>query len=380
MYEYFTNIRIRKFVLIRKFVGSLMKSNTKIKVVGVGGAGGNAVSRMMKCHLEGVDFIALNTDDQDLRKCRANMKLQIGKKVTRGLGAGMNPELGRLSAEENTEQIKEILKDSDMIFVTCGLGGGTGTGAAPIVAKIAKDTGALTIAIVTKPFAFEGIPRMEIASRGLLDLHDKVDAMLVIPNDKLLNLVDKKTTLLNAFWICDDVLRQAVQGISDLILLPGIINVDFADVKAIMESAGSCMMGVGRAKGEGRAIEAARRAINSPLLDFSIEGARGLLFNVSGKEDMSLGEINEAAKVITEKISPEAKIIFGAVEDQRLRKGEIKVTVIATGFNQMKSPKNLKIFETPKILSKPEQRIEVQVVETLEEKEWEVPAFLRKKK
>lgn len=356
-----------------------MKNLTKIKVVGVGGAGGNAISRMAKCHLESIDLVAINTDEQDIRKCRANFKLQIGKKVTKGLGAGTNPELGKAAAEENIDQIKEILKDSDLIFITCGMGGGTGTGATPVVAKIAQETGALTIAIVTKPFSFEGNQRMEVAEKGISELHERVDTLLVVPNDKLLNLVDKKTTLLNAFWICDDVLRQAVQGISDLIVLPGIINVDFADVKAIMGNAGSCMLGMGRARGGGRAIEAAKRAINSPLLDFSIDGAKGVLFNVSGREDMSLGEVNEAAKVITEKVSPEAKIIFGAVLDRKLRKGEIKVSVIATGFNQIKAAKNLKIFDNSKIIPSSGQKIEVQISEAPEEKEWETPAFLRKK-
>ncbi len=356
-----------------------MKNPTKIKVIGVGGAGNNAVSRMTKCHLDGVDLVAINTDAQDLRKCRADVKLEIGKKITKGLGAGMNPEIGKAAAEENIEQIKEIVKDSDMIFITCGMGGGTGTGASPVVARLAKDSGALTIAVVTRPFAFEGTQRTELAEQGIAELREKVDALLVVPNDKLLNLVDKKTTLLNAFWICDDVLRQAVQGISDLIVLPGIINVDFADVEAVMANGGSCMMGTGRGKGEGRAIEAAKRAISSPLLDFSIDGAKGVLFNVAGGKDMSLGEINEAAKIITDKVSPEAKIIFGATEDQRLRKGEIKITVIATGFNQTKSGKNLKIFENTKVITKTEQKLEVQIVETPEEKEWEVPAFLRKK-
>ena len=358
-----------------------MKNLTKIKVIGVGGAGGNALSRMAKCNLEGVELIAINTDEQDLKKCKAGIKIQIGKKISRGLGAGMNPEIGKLSAEENVEQIKEIVRDADLIFITCGMGGGTGTGAAPVVAKIAKDTGALTIAVVTKPFSFEGSQRTEIAEQGILEIHEKVDALLVVPNDKLLNLVDKNTTLTNAFWICDDVLRQAVQGISDLIILTGIVNVDFADVKAVMENAGSCMMGVGKGRGEGRAIEAAKRAINSPLLDFSIDGAKGILFNVSGTDDMSLGEINEAAKLITEKVSPQAKIIFGATNDKRLKKGELKVTVIATGFNQSKPSKTLKIFETPKILptKNSDQKIEVEVSETIEEKEWEVPAFLRKK-
>lgn len=354
----------------------------KIKVIGVGGSGSHAVSRMMKCGIQGVDMVALNTDIQDLKNIRAHQKLQIGKRVSAGLGAGMNPEVGRAAAEESIAEIKEIVKDCDMIFVACGMGGGTGTGGAPIVAKLAKESGALTIAIVTKPFSFEGTTRTEIAEQGLAELQDKVDALLVISNDKLLNLIDKKTTLQNAFWICDDVLRQAVQGISDLIVLPGIINLDFADIKAVMENSGSAMLGVGKASGEGRAVEAAKRAIHSPLLDFSIDGARGVLLNIVGRDDMSLNEVNEAAKIIAERVDPAAKIIFGATESQNLRKGDIKVTVIATGFNQNKSSKNLKIFEGPKlpVEVKPKNVTPVIKEETLEEKEWETPAFLRKKK
>ncbi|PIP25121.1 MAG: cell division protein FtsZ [Candidatus Nealsonbacteria bacterium CG23_combo_of_CG06-09_8_20_14_all_36_12] len=352
------------------------ESFAKIKVIGVGGSGSSAVSRMMRCKLQGVDLIAINTDAQDLHHKKANLKLQIGKTVTGGLGAGMNPELGRAAAEENRGEISEILNGADMIFITCGLGGGTGSGASPIVAEEAKKQGALTIAVVTKPFSFEGTQRTQIAEDGLFSLKDRVDALLIIPNDKLLGIIDSKTSLLSAFWICDEVLRQAVQGISDLIVLPGIINVDFADIKSIMENSGSALMGVGRARGKNRAVEAAQAAINSPLLDISIEGARGVLFNVSGREDMTLAEINEAAKVITEVVDPDAKVIFGAVQDERLRKRELKVTVIATGFEKP-APKNLKIFEGPKKIPVAEKKPEI--APAAEEEEWEVPAFLRKK-
>lgn len=309
-----------------------MNTATKIKVIGVGGSGSNAVSRMKKCNIRGVELIALNTDAQDLTKARADIKVRIGKEATQGLGAGMNPEIGKKSAQESREEISKVLAGSDMIFVACGLGGGTGTGAAPVVAEIAKEAGSLTLAVVTKPFSFEGQARQKIAQAGEKKLKEKVDTLITISNDKLLSRLDQNTPLLNAFWVCDDVLRQAVQGISDLISLPGIINVDFADVKSIMENAGSALFGVGRAQGEGRAEKAALAAINSPLLDISMKGAKGVLFNVSGGKDISLAEIDQAAKAITQEINPEAKVIFGAVQDEKLKKGEIKVTVIATGF------------------------------------------------
>jgi len=309
-----------------------MKTATKIKVVGVGGSGSNAVSRMMKCKIKGVDLIAVNTDAQDLEKTRAHLKLRIGKNLTKGLGTGMNPEIGRKAAEENKEEISKILKGSDMIFVTYGAGGGTGTGAGPIVAEIAKGLGALTIAIVTKPFSFEGAFRQRIAENGLKKLKEKVDTLISIQNDKLLEILDPQTSILNAFWMCDEILRQAVQGISDLIVLPGIINVDFADIKAIMENSGTALFGIGKARGEKRATAAALAAISSPLLNTSIIGAKGVLFNISGDQDISLSEIDEAARVITENVLPDAKVIFGAVQSEILRKGEIKVTVIATGF------------------------------------------------
>ena len=309
-----------------------MKANTKIKVVGVGGSGSNAVSRMMRCKIKGVELIAINTDTQDLNKTRAHIKIRIGKSLTKGLGSGMNPEMGRKAAEEQQEDIKEVLKGSDMIFVTCGLGGGTGTGASPIVAQIAKESGALTMAVVTKPFSFEGAQRQKIAESGLRRLKENVDTLIAISNDKLISILDPNISLLNAFWACDEILQQAVQGISDLIVLSGIINVDFADVKAIMAGSGSALFGIGRGQGEKRAESAALQALNSPLLDVSCKGAKGVLFNVSGGRDIALSEIDEVAQVITREISPEAKVIFGAVQDEKLKKGEIKVTVIATGF------------------------------------------------
>jgi cell division protein FtsZ len=311
-----------------------MKSNTKIKVIGVGGSGSNAISRMARCKILGVDLIALNTDAQDLKKTIAHQKLQIGKGVTGGLGAGMNPILGKKSALESKGEITEILKGTDMVFITCGLGGGTGTGASPVIAEIAKELGILTVAVVTKPFSFEGAQRMRIAEKGLQNLKERVDTLLVIPNDRLLSLINENTTLLSAFWICDEVLRQAVQGISELIVVPGIINVDFADVKSIMRSAGPAWFGIGKSRGEKRATQAALQAINSSLLDMSFEGVKGILFNVSGSQDLALSEIEEVAKIITQAASPGAKIIFGACYDKELKKGEIKVTVIATGFNQ----------------------------------------------
>ncbi|MFA6106568.1 MAG: cell division protein FtsZ [Patescibacteria group bacterium] len=304
----------------------------KIKVIGVGGGGGSVVNRMVDAGVKGVEFIAVNTDVQALHYNKASKKLHIGKAVTRGLGAGMNPELGRNAAEESQNEIRDLLKDSDMVFITCGLGGGTGTGAAPIVAELAKDIGALTIAVVTKPFAFEGSQRKNIAERGLSELIDKVDTIITIPNDKLLQVIDKKTSLLDAFMVVDDVLRQGVQGISELITVPGLINVDFADVKAVMSNAGSSLMGIGFAGGENKAIEAAKMAINSPLLEMSIEGARGILFTITGGPSLSMAEVSEAAKVITASADEEAKIIFGAVIDEKM-KDEVKITVVATGFD-----------------------------------------------
>ena len=316
-------------MVIRMLLNFIM---TKIKVVGVGGSGGNAISRMKKAKIKGVELIAINADAQDLRKTKADLRVRIGKKLTQGLGTGMNPEIGRRAAEENRAEIQEVLKDSDMIFITCGLGGGCGTGGSPIVAEVAQELGVLTVAVVTKPFSFEGQTRRQIAEKGLRKLKERVDSFITISNDKLLEILDPKISLLNAFWICDDILRQAVQGISDLILLPGLVNVDFADVKTILKNSGTALFGIGRARGEKRAELAAKAAIHSPLLDISPKGAKGVLFNVSGGKDISLSEIDQAAKVITQEVNPEAKVIFGAVQDEKLKKGEIKVTVIATGF------------------------------------------------
>ena len=306
-------------------------AKTRIKVVGAGGAGCNVISRMMKCNIRGIDLIAVNTDAQSLNKASANIKLQIGKEATKGLGSGMNPEIGQLSAEESREEIKEALKDSDMVFIAYGSGGGTGTGAGPVIAEIAKSSGALTIAVVTRPFAFEGKQRNAIAQAGLENLKEKVDALITISNDKLFSILEPDVSLTNAFWVCDEILRQAVQGISDLIVLPGIINVDFADVKTIMKNSGTALFGIGVARGEKRAEKAAIAALNSSLLDNSCRGAKGVLFNVSG-QDIRLLEINEVAKIITQEITPETRVIFGAIQNEKLNKGEIKVTIIATGF------------------------------------------------
>ncbi|MFA5925916.1 MAG: cell division protein FtsZ [Parcubacteria group bacterium] len=305
----------------------------RIKVVGVGGSGVNAISRMIECKLKGVEFVAINTDAQALHHSKAPEKIHIGKNLTKGLGAGMNPEIGRQAAEENRDEIHEVLKGADMVFVTCGLGGGTGTGASPVVAEAAKEAGALTIAVVTKPFSFEGAQRKAIAHEGLENLKDRVDALIVVPNDRLLQIIDRKTTLVNAFRVVDDILRQGVQGISDLITKPGIVNVDFADVRAILQDSGSALMGIGIASGENRSSQAAKMAINSPLLEFSIDGAKGILFNVSGGPDVTMLEINEAANIITESIDPNAKVIFGATIDDSAKKGEISLTVVAAGFD-----------------------------------------------
>ena len=382
----------------------------RIKVVGVGGSGSNAINHMIRSKVKGVEFIVLNTDTQDLHKSLAPKKIHLGKNLTKGLGAGMNPDVGKKAAEETQAEIQDILKGSDMIFIACGLGGGTGTGAAPIVAKAAKEQGILTVAVVTKPFFFEGNQRAKIADKGLEELEKEVDAIIAIPNDRLLAVAEKDTNFKTAFAMCDDVLRQAVEGISDLITTPGIINVDFADIKAVMSNAGSALMGVGSAVGEKRAERAAFQAINSPLLEVSINGARGVLFAISGGDDMTIQEIQEAAKVITESIDKDAKVIFGTIHDTNLRKGEMKVTVIATGFPTNTPKKSLfqsqaqsNIIKTEQIIEKVEKidkekkeinnsgltdytkKIEKQevVIDDFEDNtdDWSaVPAFLRRKK
>lgn len=303
----------------------------KIKVIGVGGSGGSAVNRMVAAKIKGVDFLAINTDLQALHQCHANHRLHIGKNTTRGLGAGMDPSVGRAAAEESVNELRDLLRGADMVFITCGLGGGTGSGASPTVAGVAKELGALTVAVVTKPFSFEGAQRREIAEKAHAELKDKVDAIITIPNDRLLQVVEKQVSLLNAFATCDEVLRQGVQGIADLITVPGLINLDFADVKAIMSDAGSALMGIGRSGGDNRAVQAAKEAVSSPLLELSIEGAKGILFSIAGPKDMTMHEVNEAAKIITQSADPNAKIIFGTTIDENL-KDEVNITVIATGF------------------------------------------------
>ncbi|MCX6752112.1 MAG: cell division protein FtsZ [Candidatus Nomurabacteria bacterium] len=318
-----------------------IQSFARIMVIGIGGSGKNAVNHMINSKVKGVSFICMNTDTQDLHNSLAEKKIHIGKNLTKGLGAGMDPEVGKKAAEETKSEIQDVIKGADMIFIACGMGGGTGTGAAPIVARAAREQGILTVAVTTKPFFFEGNHRMKIAEKGIEELSKEVDAIIIIPNDKLLQLADKNTNFKDAFSNCDNVLRQAVEGISDLITTPGIINVDFADIKAVMRDAGSALMGIGISSGEKRAEKAALAAINSPLLEISIHGAKGVLFAISGGDDLTIHEIQEAAKIITESIDKDAKVIFGTIRDEKLKKGELKVTVIATNFPADMPRKNL---------------------------------------
>ncbi len=383
----------------------------RIKVMGIGGSGLNALNHMIENKVKGVEFIAINTDAQDLHGTTAKKKIHIGKNLTRGLGAGMNPDIGRRAIEETKEEVQEATKGADMVFITCGLGGGTGSGAASVAAQIAKESGALTVAVVTKPFFFEGKQRMSIAENALEDLKKEVDAIIVIPNDRLLNNISKETTAKNAFAMCDDVLKQAVEGISDLITTPGIINIDFADVRAILKDSGSALMGVGIANGEKRAEEAAKMAINSPLLDISITGAQGVLFSIAGGDDLTMYEIQEAAKIITESMDENAKVIFGTVNDASLKKGDVRVTIIASGFSESVNKKSLfgigisdkenKNSEADKIKEEPKEEkrkifnslnidkkdsIEIEKKETKplveeEDEEWgAVPSFLKRRK
>ena len=364
----------------------------RIKVLGIGGGGGNAINSMISTQqIKGVDFIAINTDAQALLTCQAPQKVQIGENLTKGLGSGADPEIGRQATEESREKIKEVLLDSDMVFLTCGLGGGTGTGGAPIIAEIAKEQGALTVAVVTKPFAFEGTRRMVVAEEGVENLKGKVDTLIVIPNQRLLDVIDKKMSLLEAFKVADSVLSQGVQGISDLITVPGLINVDFADVRTIMADAGSTLMGIGTGVGENRAQSAARSAIASPLLEISIDGAKGILFNITGGNDLTMAEVDEAAKIISESADADANIIFGASIDESMV-DQIKITVIATGFDESRTrlaslmarpakparplppateKKEKEEEETPKPEVPPEEEIPP------EQDEFDIPAFLR---
>ena len=362
----------------------------RIKVLGIGGSGGNSLNHMINSKVKGVDFIAINTDSQDLHHSLAKRKIHIGKNLTHGLGAGMNPELGKRAVEETKEEIQEVIKGADMVFIAGGLGGGTCTGAAPTVARVAKEMGALTVAVVTKPFFFEGQQRMKLAENGLEELRQAVDAIIVIPNDRLMATINKETTAKNAFAMCDDVLKSAVEGISDLITTPGIINIDFADIKAVMENAGPALMGIGTATGEKRAEEAAKAAINSPLLEVSINGAKGVLFSIAGGDDLGMFEIQDAAKVITESVDPNAKIIFGTVRDEKLKKGEVKITVIASNFPENFTKKTL--FQsatgtTKEIATEEKSKIFNSIPTAVDDKnngdddEWgAVPAFLRRSK
>jgi len=341
----------------------------KIKVVGVGGGGSNAVNRMIEAGLSGVEFIAVNTDAQALLLSEAPIRLQIGEKLTKGLGAGGNPEIGMRAAEESSDELLRILQGADMVFVTAGIGGGTGTGASPIVAALSKEVGALTVAVVTTPFHFEGPRRARVADEGVRNLREEVDTLIVIPNDRLLQVVDRKVSVREAFGVADDVLRQGIQGISELITVPGLINLDFADVKAIMSEGGSALMSIGRASGENRAVEAAQKAITNSLLDVTIDGAKGIIFNVTGGEDLTLHEVDEAAEIIRQVVDPEANIIFGAVIDPAME-DEIQITVIATGFDTVakgrRRPEPVdKMIEFP--------------IRSFDDGDLDIPSFLRRR-
>lgn len=362
----------------------------RIKVVGVGGGGNNALERMIKSNLGGIEFIAINTDAQALHHSNASTKINIGKATTRGLGAGANPDIGRQAAEESAEEIREALMGTDMVFITCGMGGGTGTGASPVIAEVAKELGILTVAVVTKPFSFEGNRRRQQAEDGLENLKNKVDTLITIPNDKILSIIDKKTPITEAFTVVDDVLRQGVQGIADLITIHGMINVDFADVKAVMENSGSALMGIGYGTGENRAVEAAKAAVESPLLELSIDGAKGVLFNITGGNDLSMFEVDEAARIITEAADPDANIIFGAVINDSYT-GEIKITVVATGFDDTPREKptilrqhmplsgNLRTNTPTDAIAATRNTTEAANANKSIESELDVPAFIRRK-
>ncbi|OIO32134.1 MAG: cell division protein FtsZ [Candidatus Yonathbacteria bacterium CG_4_10_14_3_um_filter_47_65] len=362
----------------------------RIKVIGIGGSGKNAINHMVNSKVRGVEFIAINTDTQDLHHSLAKKKIHIGKNLTKGLGTGMSPEIGRKAAEETKEEIQEVVKGADMVFIACGMGGGTGTGASPVVARTAREEGVLTVAVVTRPFYFEGARRAMVADQGIEELKNEVDALIVIPNDRLLGIIEENTTFRSAFAMCDEVLRHAVEGISDLITTPGIINVDFADVRAVMANAGPALMGIGSASGEKRAQEAALAAINSPLLDISINGAKGVLFAIAAGDDLAMNEVQEAAKIITESIDQDAKVIFGTILDGKLKKNELKITVIASGFpgesakrplfQREQSPTGERGEIHNSLLKNPSQRNKKDAGET-DEDDWSaVPAFLRRGK
>lgn len=348
----------------------------KIKVIGVGGGGNNAVNRMVEHGVRGIDFIALNTDRQALYSSKAEVKLQLGEKLTRGLGAGANPDIGAKAAEENRNEIMESIKGADMIFITAGMGGGTGTGAAPVVAEIAKELGILTVGVVTKPFTFEGPRRLKHAEQGIEELKSKVDTLVTIPNDRLLQVSDKKTTMVEAFMMADEVLKQGIQGISDLIAVPNLINLDFADVKTIMYAKGIAHMGIGQAAGDNRATEAAKQAIKSPLLETSIEGAKSVLLNITGGDDLGIFEVNEAADLIRAAVDKDANIIFGAGIDETLKE-EIKITVIATGFDQVTVEKKQVQEEVTNTGEATEAKEEAASAADVDE--LDIPIFLRRR-
>ena len=357
---------------------TMMDGTATIKVIGVGGAGNNAVNRMIEADIKGVDFIAVNTDRQALQISKAKTKIQIGEKITRGLGAGANPDIGAQAAEESKAEVAEVLRGADMVFVTAGMGGGTGTGAAPIVAQAAKEMGILTIGVVTKPFTFEGKKRLSQAERGIESLKGKVDTLVVIPNDKLLQIVDRKTSIIEAFKMADDVLRQGVQGISDLIAIPGLVNLDFADVKTIMLNQGMAHMGVGCASGENRAEDAAKEAIQSPLLETSIEGAKGVIINITGGDSLGLHEVNTAAELVQRSVDPEANIIFGTVTDETMG-DEIRITVIATGFEKNEPISSIGVDNiVSKTWEKKVNSIPASHEPSSSSNDLDIPAFLRK--
>jgi cell division protein FtsZ len=369
-----------------------------IKVVGLGGGGGNAISRMCREFFKGVDFVAMNTDAQDLEYCSVKRKIHVGQNLTKGLGTGMNPELGKQAAEENRAEIVDSLKGADLVFLTAGLGGGTGSGMIPVVAEAAKELGALTIAVVTKPFTFEGAQRARIAQETIAKLKEKVDTLIIIPNDRIFSVINKDTPLLKAFEVVDDVLKDAVLGIADLVTMPGIINVDFADVKTIMKDAGTALVGIGVASGQDRAAKAVGEALSSPLLEISIDGAKGVLFGVSGNKDLKMSEINDIARAIAESIDSNAKVIFGAYNDSKLKSGQIKVTLIATGFNghsvNKPLPSSSTLFSLASkedgVLAEGRESVKDKVKDKIKEERgsadkkssdvWDIPTFLRKKK
>lgn len=375
-------------------------SDVKIKIIGIGGAGGNAVTRMNENFPRGIESVVINTDIQDLEYCVARKKIYIGKNLTKGLGAGMNPELGYQAVKENQSEIVEALSGADMIFLTAGFGGGTGTGALPLIAEIAKEMGILTVAVITKPFSFEGYERQRIAEEGISKIRDKVDTLIVVPNDRIFSVINKNTTMAKAFEEIDEVLKNSVVGIAEAIAAPGIINIDFADIKAIMQNAGSAVIGIGASSGAERAVSAANLAVNSPLLEISIDGARRALFSVSGGRDLKMSEVNEIARIISERVHSSAKIIFGAYGGRKLKKGEIKITLIASDFNGeiRKDSKNLSLpnlfvsesfqkikQEAPEMAADGNSKNQGKNKEQKENKEsgddvWDIPTFLRKKK